>query len=68
MALHFSIDDPSNYSYAYKVDDDGQSFVASAYGDLDCDGVYSTFEMRASVHGEDGPPGSAELTRIQELE
>lgn len=44
-ALNFSVDDPHYYSYQYEVSDGGQSFVVRAIGDLDCDGVYSTFEM-----------------------
>ncbi|MCB9542211.1 MAG: hypothetical protein H6703_07175, partial [Myxococcales bacterium] len=39
------------YRYAYEPTDDG--FVARAIGDLDCDGVASTYEFRARK-GEDG--------------
>jgi hypothetical protein len=41
--LDFSIEDPHYFSYEYKADTDGTSFTARAYGDLDCDGTYSTF-------------------------
>jgi len=65
VALYFSVDDPHYYSYAYKVD--GNKFTAAAYGDLDCDGVYSTFEMSGEV-AEGEMPGQAKLTVKDELE
>jgi hypothetical protein len=51
QALHFVISDPHYYSYRFISDDHG--FTAGAYGDLDCDGTYSTFEIIGSV-GPDG--------------
>ena len=33
------------YSYKVEISDDGQSFIASAYGDLDGDGACSTFSI-----------------------
>ncbi len=42
-ALMFSVDDP--HFYSYEVRSDGTSFTVLAYGDLDCDGNYSTFSM-----------------------
>jgi len=47
--LQFSIDRPHYYSYQYQVNDDGSEFTASAYGDLDCDGESSTFELDGSA-------------------
>jgi hypothetical protein len=47
--LDFSVDDPHYFSYEYKADTDGTSFTARAYGDLDCDGTYSTFSMTGTV-------------------
>ena len=63
VALEFSIEDPHYYSYQYEVGADGKSFTARAFGDLDCDGDYSTFKM----HNEMGGPSPA-LFRNQELE
>ena len=69
-ALMFAVDDPHYYSYQYEVVDPAKKFVVRAFGDLDCDGVYSTFEMTGEINAEfsDGPAGSAALFREQELE
>jgi hypothetical protein len=45
-------DAPVAYSYEYVPAADGQSFVARAYGDPDCDGTYSTYELALSATGE----------------
>jgi len=50
IALGFSLDDPHYYSYSYTVN--GKNFTARAVGDLDCDGKYSTFELRGSADGK----------------
>ena len=44
-ALNFAISDPHYYSYQYDSAGEGTAatFTASAFGDLDCDGVISTF-------------------------
>jgi hypothetical protein len=56
QALKFSMDDPFFYSYGYRTPDGPKKgFVADAWGDLDCDGTYSTFELIGSV-GADGKP------------
>jgi hypothetical protein len=73
VALQFSVDDPHYYSYEYKVDNKakgGPTFTVSAYGDLDCDGVYSTFRMTGVVNSEyaDGPAGTAAIYKEKELE
>ncbi|MCG8425639.1 MAG: hypothetical protein MJE77_47775 [Proteobacteria bacterium] len=69
VALQFSVDDPHFYSYQYEVIDPEKQFVVRAFGDLDCDGVYSTFEMYGIVErGADGPTGASSLRRIDELE
>lgn len=50
-ALDFAMSDPHYYSYEFvsaPADSAVQSFTAFAYGDLDCDGVYSTY----SAYGE----------------
>jgi hypothetical protein len=67
QALNFEVSDPHYYSYEYVVSDDGQSFAARAFGDLDCDGVYSTFAL--SGHVDDGDPSvSADIMKSNELE
>ena len=77
VSLHFSVDDPHYYAYGYAVEvggagatDGTHNFTASAEGDLDCDGVKSTFQMYGVVNEaySDGPAGSAALARIDELE
>jgi hypothetical protein len=47
VALGFQTWDQQHYSYAYESSASG--FVARAYGDLDCDGQYSTFELSGNV-------------------
>lgn len=65
-ALKFSMDDPHYYSYVYTAT--ATEFSAAAHGDLDCDGVYSTFEMVGRVQPDGTVSGSAGLFRDQELE
>ncbi len=52
--LDFSVDDPHYFRYSYQGD--GKTFVARAVGDLDCDGIEVTWEMRGEV--VDGTPTS----------
>jgi len=68
-ALHFSVDDPHYFSYAYQTSSI-REFHAVANGDLDCDGEYSTFTMTGVVDGaySDGPAGTASLYRENPLE
>jgi type IV pilus assembly protein PilA len=47
QALQFSIADPSYFSY--ELINDGTTLELRAYGDLDCDGEYSTFSMSTSA-------------------
>ena len=67
-ALKFSVDEPHYYSYSYTVMRD--VFTARANGDLDCDGVYSTFELFGETRSDsparlsDNPP----IYRENELE
>ncbi len=70
IALQFSVDDPHYYSYEYVTKDPHKSFVARAYGDLDCDGIYSTFEMVGAIdeNSPDGPSGNQPIRVINELE
>ena len=48
-ALDFQIDEPTLFQYVYRGSADGQSFVAQAIGDLDCDGTFITYELNGSV-------------------
>ena len=67
-ALHFSVDDPHYFMYSYSGSP--TAFTARANGDLDCDAVYSTYEMRGIIDAQyaDGPAGNASLYREQPLE
>lgn len=47
VALNFSIDDPSYY--AYRFDSKPSGFVASARGDLNCDGKFSLFRRSGRI-------------------
>jgi type II secretory pathway pseudopilin PulG len=49
--LDFQIDEPTLFQYSYSASPDGQSFVAKAVGDLDCDGTFITYELRGSATG-----------------
>ncbi|HEU5141958.1 MAG TPA: hypothetical protein VFU04_02255, partial [Solirubrobacterales bacterium] len=45
--LGFSLDHAHAYAYSYASD--GERFTVRAQGDLDCDGVYSTFELESGA-------------------
>jgi type IV pilus assembly protein PilA len=50
--LHFTIDDPQYYLYGYTVTGTssiGDSFTASANGDLNGDGLLSTFSIAGAI-------------------
>jgi type IV pilus assembly protein PilA len=64
-ALQFSVDDPHYYSYEWQTD--GKEFKVRAYGDLDCDGIYSTFEIYGAT-GPNGPEPMPPIFREMELE
>ncbi len=70
--LGFALAEPHRYSYAIEVDRAAQTFTARAYGDLDCDGVYSTFSIQGSfapAAGGGGPsPPLPPITHTLELE
>lgn len=70
IVLQFSVDDPHYYSYQYTTPDVTQSYYARAFGDLDCDGVYSTFSMYGEINSNysDGPAGTAAIYREKMLE
>lgn len=49
--LQFAIEEPHYYSFEFLSSGSGLGavFTARSYGDLDCDGTLSTFELRGSV-------------------
>ncbi len=65
-ALQFSVDDPHYYSYEWKTD--GKRFTVLAYGDLDCDGKYSTFEIEGEVDARGQISAKPSLRRYDQLE
>lgn len=72
-ALNFSIHEPHYYSYQFESSGTGAdaAFTAYAFGDLDCDGVLSTFQRQAEVRQFfDGPQvWGGQLTEVEnELE
>jgi type II secretory pathway pseudopilin PulG len=51
--LHFTIDQPQYYMYSYVASGSsavGDRFTATANGDLDGDGVMSTFQLSGSIN------------------
>ncbi len=72
-SLHFSLDEPHHYSYSYEVMNlpdfpRSSTFAVVANGDLDCDGVYSTFRIEGSVDLKGWVPGKVRLERENEHE
>lgn len=54
-ALHFSFTEYHYFAYAFSSDGAtgvDAKYTAFAYGDLDCDTKYSTFEIRGQVNNE----------------
>lgn len=70
QALHFSVDDPHYYWYAFVSDGEGMSaaFTARAQGNLDCDDTHSTFERLGYVDLMGGVTGGAGVYRNKPLE
>jgi type IV pilus assembly protein PilA len=70
QALNFAVDDPFYYQYEYLSDGTGadSQFTARANGNLNCDGVLSTFERIGSVDAENNVTGGAGLFQAKELE
>ena len=62
-ALNFSVDDPFYFNYEYDSSgtESASSFQAYAYGDLDCDGIYSTYMRSGSVMSDNTVTGGAGL-------
>ena len=69
-ALNFAMTDPHYYSYQFDSSGvgPGATFTASAFGDLDCDGIYSTFTRTGEVTGGNEVRGGAGLYRDNEME
>lgn len=67
-ALQFAVTDPHQFSYQYQVADDGRSFIARALGDLDCDGIYSTFETRVVADPTGDLSGTDQVFKLNHLE
>ncbi len=65
-ALNFAISD-SHY-YRYEFVSDGTTFTARAIGDLDCDGVLSTFERTGTVNPDGDVQGGRGITRVNPTE
>jgi len=59
-SLDFQIDEPTLFQYSYSASADGQSFVAKAVGDLDCDGIFITYELTGRVSN-----GNPSITLIE---
>lgn len=64
QALQFAVMDPHYYSYEFVNQADSYAF--KAYGDLDCDGMYSTFVMHSS--SADLQEGQPDLLKQDPLE
>jgi len=69
-ALNFSVDDPFYFQYEYDSSstDSTAVFEAYAYGDMDCDGTYSTFMRNGSVMGDNSVTGGSGLFTKYDIE
>jgi type IV pilus assembly protein PilA len=69
-ALNFSVDDPFYYWYQYVSSgtDTGASFSAYAYGNLDCDTTYSTFQRSGTVLSDRSVSGGSGLFSKNDIE
>lgn len=69
-ALGFAVEDPFLYSYEFISEGKGAEarFTARATGDLDCDGVLSTFERIGHVDESGRVVGGAGIFSLNELE
>ncbi|MBI3072727.1 MAG: pilin [Deltaproteobacteria bacterium] len=69
-ALNFAVDDPFYYSYQYSAagTDTAASFTAHAWGDLNCDGVFSQYERTGRVDAYRNVQGGSGLYKYQPLE
>ena len=69
-ALNFAMGDPHYFSYAFTAagTETDSSYTAGAYGDLDGDGTYSTFERTATVNADEEVVGGAALYSVDAIE
>ena len=69
-ALNFSVDDPFYFGYQYnsKGSETTANFQAYAFGDLDCDGINSTYERSGSVMTDRSVSGGSGLFSKNEIE
>lgn len=70
QALSFSVDDPHYYSYSFPSAGTGTSatFDATANGDLNCDGTYSTFMRHGSVDATGNINGSSGIYSKRDID
>ena len=70
LALKYSMDDPHYYWYTFTSAGtvNTSEFSAAGNGDLDCDGIYSTFEAIGRVNASGEVTGTATVYRENELE
>ncbi|MCW5805637.1 MAG: hypothetical protein KIT31_24920 [Deltaproteobacteria bacterium] len=61
QALGFAMDEPHRFQYAYRSED-GNTYVATATGDLDCDTIAIEYKLYGSVDKS----GHNVITRIEE--
>ncbi len=65
-ALEFGMIEPHYYSYQFVNSKD--SYTVLAYGDLDCDGEYSTFSLSGEVDKDGEVQSSDDFTKNKPLE
>lgn len=70
QALNFSVDDPFYYWYAYTSAnlDTAAVFTASAFGNLDCDTTYATYQRVGSVMADRSVTGGSGLFSANDIE
>jgi type IV pilus assembly protein PilA len=69
-ALNFSVDDPFYFWYDYTSGgtDTTSQFTAGAYGNLDCDSTYSTYQRIGSVLSDRSVTGGSGLFTANDIE
>jgi type IV pilus assembly protein PilA len=69
-ALNFSVDDPFYYWYQYVSAgiETAANFQAYAYGNLDCDAIYATFERSGTVLSDRSVSGGSGLFSKNDIE
>ncbi|MBK7192239.1 MAG: hypothetical protein IPH80_07155 [Myxococcales bacterium] len=60
-SMYFEMNRPHYFRYSYRASADGQSFTATAVGDLDCDGEEVVFTVTGTAVG--GNPELSEVVR-----